>query len=966
MKLFRHKISALMFSPERLVFQKEKGSDVQPQQPNPNEEKPEDAAKKAETYTAEDLQRTKKDTIGKIEKKIKHPGVQQEVKTELQTKLDPLEKQLGQLEAEKTAERMKVKEQVDAAVTEVLDAKREFKDLTVAMAGKEFTFSVVPPQPVEQYEAMEKKALGSLGVYNNYALRDGTIEGKPSLINGEILFQVTLDRKLNPKLREGAYKEVTISGTQVTERYSDPVSDEALAKADQFRMGFETWKKGADASFQYGDPPQTFPPAGFDLNKFLQDRNMTRADLKPESIMQIGDPALKEITDLNVPQKIQIVDYEKKGNGYVPNHIRIEESESLSQDKNITEIAKDILRVTKVEYRIVNQQRRRVEVVTDFWPRKPGEKSDLKVKKIEEYEDGVVTSRTQFDREGKITERVNKVRGCDGVEAVDKPVGPPYVEVPVLDDHGKPVMDEHGKPMMERKTDRSFLFRDKEGKITDRIVSLPSENEARKKAGLPPMKEDEYLKMLGSKLKTKEQMHAYIMLMFKYRFDPEDKDTWQKPEHTVNRVENGQMLGDCEDYAFVLQKILESQGKKVHVVYLPGHSECVTVSRGPDGKYHATSYGTFGVDSNGNRVGESADPEKSKGYDTPEAALRSLQNKWAYKESGNAEMEDGNLFSQFKDKLSVMSIESSSKGSRFESIIALQGMQFDSDGRGKDSKGRIYTRQPDGSVRDSAGNIFTLSLMGVVDSDGMEYTMLNDGLLRDKNNNRYKVLPDGSLARYSPLKVDDTILTPHETETPKGENAAEPAKKAEGKKAEGGKEKPESMRPKMITAISTVVEQARKDMREGKPVSPEQMQTDILAKLQGVGVSDKPVSQTIDSVMVTIQPDGSMNVAGLENWVSDYPKKQKVGEVFRSVKLQMDALKKGDPAAAAMKSGTDVQNYARGLLESGIKAKGIQLNHDMYVYSVSKFCSAVVKPGGAVTVSVDAAWAEETYQRLQG
>lgn len=963
--LFRFKKTASMFSPGRLVFQKEKGPDVQPQQLNPNEKKSEDAGKKAETYTAEDLQKTKKDTIGKIEKKIKHPGVQQEVKTELQTKLDPLEKQLGQLEAEKTAERMKVKTQVDTAVAEVLDAKREFKDMTVSFDGKEFSFSVAPPLPVEQYEAMEKKALATLGVFKNYGLRDGKIDGKPSLINGEILFMVTLDRTLNPKLKEGAYKDVTISGTQVTERFSDPVSDEAISKADQFRMGFETWKKGADANFQFGDPPQTFPPAGFDVNKFLQDRNMTRADLKPELIMQIGDPSLKQIQDLDVPQKIQFVDYEKKGTGYVPTHLKIEESRTLTEDRSVTEMGKDVLRVSRIEYRVVNQQRRRVEVVTDFWPRTPGEKSDLKVKKIEEYEDGVVTSRTQFDREGKITERVSRVRGCDGVEAVDKPVGPPYVEVPVLDDHGKPVMDSQGKPLMERKTERAFLFKDKQGKVTDKIGSLPAENEARKKAGLPPMKEDEYMKMLGSKLKTKEQMHAYIMLMFKYRYDAPDQDSWQHPENTVNRVENGQMMGDCEDYAFVLKKILESQGKKAYVVGLPGHAECVTVSKGPDGKYHATSYGTFGVDTNGNRVGENADAERSQGYDTPEAALKSLQNKWAYKQSGNAEMKDGNLFDDYGDKLSVMSIEPSSKNTIFASLLAIQGMEFDANGKGFDSKGRTYQRLDDGSVRDPFGNVFKAGLMGYSDGEGKTYSLSN-GLLTDNERNQYVIHPDGSVGKYSPLKVDDNALTPHETETPKGENAAEPAKKAEGKKAEGGKEKPEAMRPKMITAISTVLEQARTDLREGKSVNAEQLQADILAKLQGMGSSEKSVSQTIDSVMVTVQPDGTMNVTGLDNWIGDVPKKQKVGEVFRSVKFQMDALKKGDPSAAAMKSGADVQNYARGLLESGIKAKGIQLNHDMVVYSVSKFCSAVVKPGGAVVASVDAAWAEETYQRLQG
>ena len=37
---------------------------------------------------------------------------------------------------------------------------------------------------------------------------------------------------------------------------------------------------------------------------------------------------------------------------------------------------------------------------------------------------------------------------------------------------------------------------------------------------------------------------------------------------------------------------------------LQGHSECVTIKQMEDGKFYATSYGTFGLDINGNRIGE--------------------------------------------------------------------------------------------------------------------------------------------------------------------------------------------------------------------------------------------------------------------------------------------------------------------------------------------------------------------------
>jgi hypothetical protein len=796
--------------------------------PEAKKDAPKGPDKKPAGYTLDDLKKSRTDAEQKLIQKIKHPGVQAEAKTELAGKLNPLEEKLAKLEAEKTDEQNVLKQQVDSAVRDVLDAQRNFAQMTVAFGGQTYEFMVNPEAQMDQYEAMQQRAQDSLLTFSTQfnKVKGGEVEGTPQLINGIVICKVILDRErvVNgkkepiPNLAEGAYKDVTIEGTKIVERYSDPVLEDKQTDAVNFQSSFEQWKASPDATFTYGEPPKTFPPSGFDMTKFLNERQMQKSELKIDHFLEMKMP---EVVDLDAPLKTQTYEFKKMGTGLVFGSTVIDNSHLLSPNTEVLAQGPDFLQTRSVEFRIVNQQRRKIEVITDYWPRKLGETNTPKLKKIEEYEDGVVTSQTRFDAEGKLLERVSKVKGCTDASSVDRPLGPPYKEAQVLDDHGKAVLDENGKPLMERISTREFILKDEKGKEKVRIRTFQAENEYRKAQGQKPMSEDEYTQMLGKNLQSDEQIHAFTSLMFKYRYDDASKnDTWQRPGETFRRTENGLFLGDCEDYAFVLQKILQAQGKKAYVLSLPGHAECITISRDEKGKYHAKSYGTFGVDVDGNRIGESIDPSKSEGYETPEFAMRALQKKWSFKESGNAEMEDGDPLSQYKrhpsitKAMGVMSFESDAKADYFSSMMVISSLQFDAEGKAKGSDGRMYSRGPDGFISDIHGTKFKLGLdNSVTDTAGNKYKVMNDGRLEDAEGNRYQLLEGGHIGKFSPVKLtDDAILSPHGGVKPAeagGEGKADKAPVAAPKEASAPAQKSVEDTPEMKEAKAQISSAAR-------------------------------------------------------------------------------------------------------------------------------------------------------------
>ena len=788
-RLHKFHTQTLGFLPARLVF-----DDKAPEgsgSPEVKKEQPKAAEKKGSGYSLDDLKRSRADAEQKLTLKIKHPDVQAEAKKELAGKLNPLEEKLSKLEAEKIDEQTALKQLVDSAVKDVLDAQRNFDRMSVSFNGKMYEFTVAPPTSIDQYEAMSMKAQNSLLTFSSQfnKVKGGDVEGTPQLLNGLIMCKVVLAREMIfhgkkvpvPNLPEDAYKDVTVDGTQIIERYSDPALEAKMSDAVNFQQAFDQWKIAPDSTFTYGEPPKTFPPSGFDVNKFLSERQMQKSELKIDHFLEMKMP---EVVELDAPLKIQTYDYKRSGNELQFASATVEHSHLLSSDTETLSKGVDSLQTRTVEYRIVNQQRRKIEVVTDYWPGKLGERGNLKLKKIEEYEDGVVTSQTRFDTEGKLVERVSTVKGCTDASAIDRPIGPPYKEVQVLDDHGKPIMGEDGKPLMERISTREFILKDEKGKEKTRIRSFAAENEYRKLHGLKPISEDEYTQMLGKNLQSNEQIHAFISLMFKYRFDRDGgNDSWQRPGDTFRRTENGVFLGDCEDYAFVLQKILQAQGKKAFVVSIPGHAECVTITRDEKGKYHATSYGTFGVDVDGNRVGEKFDSSKSAGYDTPEFAIRALQKKWSFKESGNAEMEDGDPLWQYKNhktlskSLGIMSFEDDGKREYYYLAMVIPTLEFDSNGQAQGSDGHIYTRSPDGFISDAHGNKFKMGLDGsMVDSSGNKLKATNDSRIEDAEGNRYQLLENGRVGKISPLKLDDAVSS--------SQAKAKPAEAGTGAKAD--------------------------------------------------------------------------------------------------------------------------------------------------------------------------------------
>lgn len=154
----------------------------------------------------------------------------------------------------------------------------------------------------------------------------------------------------------------------------------------------------------------------------------------------------------------------------------------------------------------------------------------------------------------------------------------------------------------------------------------------------PKLTTRSYLQLLARELDSPEELHAYFSLTMHYTSDGSSTtEQAQTAVATLQRGDHMQMLGDCEDYAFLVREILRLQGIKAYVVIIPNHAECVWLTKRSDGRYDAHSLGTFGYDLNGNRFGDVADPEKAKGYKTARDGLNALMQKYKFPELGLSE-----------------------------------------------------------------------------------------------------------------------------------------------------------------------------------------------------------------------------------------------------------------------------------------------------------------------------------------
>lgn len=154
------------------------------------------------------------------------------------------------------------------------------------------------------------------------------------------------------------------------------------------------------------------------------------------------------------------------------------------------------------------------------------------------------------------------------------------------------------------------------------VTTLPVEKLRR--AGLT---DEQYLNLLAKTLDSPERIHYFLELCMAYTSDGA-VDTWQTPQQTVRRVDDGIMRGDCEDYAFLAREVLRRQGINAHVIYLPGHAECVWLERDTQRQYHAYSLGTFGYDRDGIVFRKSESHAPSGGFADSRSALQSLMKKY--------------------------------------------------------------------------------------------------------------------------------------------------------------------------------------------------------------------------------------------------------------------------------------------------------------------------------------------------
>lgn len=698
-----------MFKVNRLIFG---GPNVPAPAPTgggekPPEAKPDAAGPKPEAakYTPEMLAAKKRETEAKLADLIKHPAVLKSAKAELDSALSPIKAKLDKLAKDKEADTSAIATEVNRAVEAVLQAERNFSDVTVD--GKKFAMD--PPRSIKEYGKMEETARDAVALLAKY---QETVKGhggkidetSARYINGYIQVKVNYPKNgKNPNAPDGQYADVQITSAGITEAISNKEIDEAQKEVGNFYEAFNKWKDSPPPPPDYfsykgsNGVKQPVDSRGF-LTRFGID-SKTSPDKIKEVMGTVGvSPLLTGGKNSRLAfldsQKTEIrkTEYEKTPDGkqVLKHSENIKTSVlTMAENKKSTDFYANgqPQRTAEEIVKTVAQQLIRQKVVNNYFPSQPGEQP--KIKTQETYINGSdkPSTASQYDESGKLVKSESTVEGCDGVKATDLPTGK---LVDARDDHDRPIyMTKDGHKFAEEMQDGKMTYIDEQGrrfvKVTDpanpgkfryeytsatpgksmtidnvgevhkvpeviRNMTFNADGKEVKITTYEAMKEEkggnlskeEYIKYLAANLKTDQQKHAFIQLMMQYASDPPGKDVFQSWDQTVARCDKKGMKGDCEDYAFLMKEIAEKQGVKGYVIGVEGHVEFITVKKSPDGKYHAASYGTFGVDVDGNRVGKEYDQSKA-GYYTLEQALASLEPKW--RNSGNRSMEDARIVS---------------------------------------------------------------------------------------------------------------------------------------------------------------------------------------------------------------------------------------------------------------------------------------------------------------------------------
>ena len=152
---------------------------------------------------------------------------------------------------------------------------------------------------------------------------------------------------------------------------------------------------------------------------------------------------------------------------------------------------------------------------------------------------------------------------------------------------------------------KKLLMTDADGNV---LGLYPEEQKKR-----PRLTHEQYMDELMWRLRSPEDLAMFQRLFFRYTFDSPDpeadphktgsaktsRDHWQPPSETLERVNDGCMLGDCEDQAMLLREMVKRWGHKPFVFVMPRHGTCIWISQNMDDRYDAFDTGTLGLNKNG-------------------------------------------------------------------------------------------------------------------------------------------------------------------------------------------------------------------------------------------------------------------------------------------------------------------------------------------------------------------------------
>lgn len=203
------------------------------------------------------------------------------------------------------------------------------------------------------------------------------------------------------------------------------------------------------------------------------------------------------------------------------------------------------------------------------------------------------------------------------------------------------------RKILEKRHERLLMTKD-DGEV---LGLFPQE-----KRRNPSLTHAQYFDMLGKQLSTPEDIAFFQRYFFSYVHDSPDPDAdplrsgtnenhgdyWQRPEETLERVQHGWMLGDCEDQAIFFREIIKRWGEKPFVLYMTTHCTCIWIRENEEGRFDAYDLGNTGLDKNGSRFGVASnniivgasyirgDPYQSRGFATPYEALESVCAKYRH------------------------------------------------------------------------------------------------------------------------------------------------------------------------------------------------------------------------------------------------------------------------------------------------------------------------------------------------